>query len=106
MDKKRELKEAVEGLERVRNRLQLRMIAQGFDFETHGGKKVRFKGRPDLEQPFTGDLYPPAGWEGEVEYTKQTYMGVSEAVQVIWKPWREDRYHVMLHSWAELEVAQ
>ena len=106
MDKEKELKEVVERIERVRNRLQLKMIAQGFDYETHGGAKVRFKGRQINLSPEVADLYPPIGWEGEIVYTKKDFMGLPEAIQVSWKPWREDRYHVMFHSWAELEMAQ
>ena len=75
MNREAEFADAIKGLEKVRNSLQLRMVSQGYDFETHGGKSVRYKGPP---RSMVEDLYPPQGWLGEVVYTKKNMFGMHE----------------------------
>ena len=103
MNRDAELPAAIKGLERVRNTLQLSMVRQGYDFETHGGKSVRYKGpAPDWAK----DLHPPIGWSGEVVYTKKNMWGMVECVMVAWEFWRIDRSPDLFHKWSELEVAE
>lgn len=101
-----EMDDVLAGLDRAQARVQLRMVRRGYDFETHGGLDVRYMGPVPEGGGEPGDLYPPIGTKGVVGYTKKGMFGMDECVQVAWEPWRPDTYHVLYHSWAELEVVR
>lgn len=92
------------GLTRIR-------ISLGADFETHGGRKVMFKGWISMG----GHESPPAGTVGTVESTFKSKRsdGLPESVSVEWdyrEPyWREDdprRTCLGLHRWEDLVVLE
>ena len=101
------LDEVIKNLDRARATVQLRLVKLGYDYETHGGLEVRFKGPvPEGLGRSGGSFYPPIGTQGTVAFTKKVLFGWDECVQVEWKPWRKSVYHVTYQSWAELEVVR
>lgn len=83
----------------IANKLELCMVRMGFDFETFGGRKVRYKGSPD-EPTF---LWVPVGTVGEILYTvPRSYA----EVQVRWcgKSMSGAMNPCFGHRWIELEL--
>ncbi len=85
--------------ERIKNGLELAMIRLGADFETHGGKRVRFKGYSD-DPPYMHVM--PIGSLGTVKWTSDKLVYVKwegRSTSGIPNP-------TYAHTWESLEVIE
>lgn len=79
--------------EELLNRIDLMMISMGTDFETHGGKRVRWKGFHDLPMGI------PLGTTGTIDC-------VLSGGQTIVVRWDLPTGPIYMHGWDELETIE
>jgi hypothetical protein len=84
------------------NKLELAMIKLGCDFETHGGKKVRYLGYLCMDGERMA-LGIPINSTGEIEWTSKY-----GAVMVKWDALYDGKHPspILSHQWNELEVIE